>query len=227
MNTFNDQIRERLHLQRLNGLRDRIMKGGPDPIYPDEFKSVFTDFDFIMIERMWDDFKYKAYSLKKAHEFASLRMLQFVSASQGAARGFNEVHEQWRAIRSDLRIDDSERRLRYTQLEGRHRGLLLTADYLRHDVSMLTASDHRLIRRPIKLPPEPRTKYTGLYTKQELSRRYPWYYEWCDKYEVNGLPNEKMALKYLFLWQIESHLGLSERTGQDDMRWYPVCSFGP
>ncbi|UXS04511.1 hypothetical protein [Agrobacterium tumefaciens] len=227
MSAFNDRVRDQLRKQRLTGLRDRLMRGGPDLIYPEDFKSVFTDFDFIMIERMWDDFKYKSQSLRKAHELADPQLQAFVSASQRTASELNEVHGKWRAIKSNLRMDDSEKRLRYSQLSEKHSELLIEATNLEHDVSALTKRDHCFIRRPIELPPDQRGAYTGLFTKYELSRRYPWYYIWRDKFEVNGLPNERMALKYLFLWQVESHLGLPDRTGQDDMGWYPVCSFGP
>lgn len=230
MNKFNDSIRERLRVQRLNGLRDRLLRGGPDPIYPHDFKTVFTDIDFVMIERMWEDYKYKARFLEKAHELAPDHVKAFTIESMGTARSLSEIHKRWRLVFTDLKMDDSERRLTLKRLCVAHEVALRNVKSIKDALSELSDRDLRFVQRPVELPEIPLDETMSKYwafTDYELSRRYDWYYRWRDQLSINGLPSESMALKYLFLWQVESHLGLSERTDQDEMGWYPVCQLGP
>ncbi|MDR6757200.1 hypothetical protein J2Y48_002496 [Mycoplana sp. BE70] len=229
MSKFNDSIRERLRLQRLNGLRDRLMRGSPDPIYPEEFKAVFTDMDFLMIDRMWEDYKYRSHYLQKAHELAPDHVKAVTTESMRTAHSLSELHLQWRKVFADLKMDDSERRLTLSRICESHEGAMRAIPTIKEALATLSEHDLRFIQRPVELPEVPLDETMSkhrAFTDHELSRRYDWFYRWRDKFAVNGLPSESMALKYLFLWQLESHLALPERTGQDDMGWYPACSFG-
>lgn len=222
MTSFNDSIRETLRLNRLRAIHDRIMNGPVPTKYPDDYKSVFEPIDFIMIESMWDDYAYSSHSFKKAHELAPDHIVKFVHASQEAAGKLNTVHLKWRQIANDLNMDDSRRRLSYKQLRDEHKSAAQLACKVKNFLPKLTYGDNLFIVRPIEIPVKNRKCDFVLHDEYELSRRYPWYYVFRDKFAANIKPDIGHALLLLILWQIESHLGLPERTYQDTYEWYPV-----
>ncbi|MGQ8630870.1 hypothetical protein ACUTJJ_05210 [Agrobacterium sp. DKPNP3] len=204
---FNKRVKEQLRLNRLHGLRGRLLAG--QPVREDEFDHIFDGDELEAIDRLCCQLLMDYGQLRKPEDVCPAYLRKNVFSGYHVVINLQRIIREFAQLRKQTWMSEERLRAARNRLRNEFRREMIEVRYLRFFSQTLTEDDRFYLQDPLALPDVPvKCDFPSIRTSHDFARRFPWRLQFRSKWDFNNWPHRDTLKILPYLWYVEHSLDL-------------------